>query len=69
MFFELVSVITNIEKIAVGVGVRDRQRLRKSYTRGAGGNSRVSPRCDSKMVLSAKLNYTGTRHTVSAREN
>ena len=34
MDFEIVSEITQIETIAVGVGVRDRKRLRRLY--GAG---------------------------------
>lgn len=34
MDFEIVSEITEIETIAVGVGVRDRKRLRRLY--GAG---------------------------------
>ena len=34
MYFELVGAITDIEKIAIGVGIRDRERLRKSYGPG-----------------------------------
>ena len=34
MFFEVIGAITDIEKIAIGVGIRDRERLRKSYGLG-----------------------------------
>ena len=34
MDFEIVSEVTEIETIAVGVGIRDRARLRKQYGRG-----------------------------------
>ena len=34
MDFEILSDITDIETIAAGVGVRDRNRLRKQYGRG-----------------------------------
>lgn len=34
MDFEIVSEITDIDTIAVGIGVRDRARLRKQYGRG-----------------------------------
>ncbi len=34
MFFELLGDITDIEKIAVGSGIRDLERLRKSYGPG-----------------------------------
>ena len=34
MFFEVIGAITDIEKIAIGVGIRDRERLRKSYGPG-----------------------------------
>ena len=34
MDFEIVGEITDIETIAVGVGIRDRARLRKQYGQG-----------------------------------
>jgi hypothetical protein len=34
MDFEIVSEITDIETIAVGTGIRDRVRLRKTYGKG-----------------------------------
>jgi hypothetical protein len=35
MFFEVIGAITDIEKIAIGVGIRDRERLRKKLWSGA----------------------------------
>ena len=34
MDFEIVSEIVDVEAIAVGIGIRDRARLRKLYGRG-----------------------------------
>ncbi len=34
MFFELIGDIKEIKTIAVGTGIRDRARLRKTYGRG-----------------------------------
>lgn len=34
MDFEIISEITEVEIIAVGIGIRDRRRLQKSYGKG-----------------------------------
>lgn len=34
MDFEIVGDVTDVEPIAIGIGVRDRARLRKQYGRG-----------------------------------
>ena len=70
MDFEIIGVITEIETIAVGRGIRERARLRKHYGRGRWRKRKGIARVRlSQMTRSAWPNSIGTKRRESAERN
>jgi len=61
MFFEVIGEITDVERIAVRSGIRDVERLRKSYGRGRWRKLKGFALVRLEDGTNAMLNYTGMR--------
>jgi hypothetical protein len=69
MDFEIVSEITDVETIAVGVGVRDRARLRRQHGLVRWRKLKVLRQCGSLMVEYGWREFIGMKLTASAKKN
>jgi hypothetical protein len=61
MDFEILSDITDIETIVVGKAIRELQRLRRQYRRGAGASGRESQPSGCQAGGSGEPSCTGMR--------
>lgn len=66
--FEIISLIEDVEIIAVGGGIRDVERLRKTY--GSGRWRKLKGRAFVRLEdgCDAKPNFIGMKHTALVEE-
>jgi hypothetical protein len=66
MYFELLSEITDIERIAAGSSIREVARLRRQFGPGRWRKLKVLQRFASEVVGYERLSFAGTKPTASA---
>ena len=69
MYFQIISEVTDIERIARGPSVRERARLRKQFGAGRWRKLKVLLLSGLPMVGYARWNYIGTKRTELERRS
>jgi hypothetical protein len=68
MFFKISGPVWDIETIAKGKSIRERQRLRKCTAVRVGESSGETLAFNSRMVRYVMLSFIGTKRTASAEK-